>query len=54
MQAGVVHAPTTNSAIACSHSRQFYRAHVYAPLPAGDKRCDRLFPSYQLNHAIAA
>ncbi|MEQ8464791.1 hypothetical protein [Coleofasciculus sp. E1-EBD-02] len=45
----------TNGAIAgCSYSHQFYRAHVYAPLRAGEKRCDRLFPSGQLNRAIAA
>ncbi|EDX74852.1 hypothetical protein MC7420_726 [Coleofasciculus chthonoplastes PCC 7420] len=37
----------------CSHSRQFYRAHVYAPLRMDEKRCDRLFPSGQFNRAIA-
>ncbi|MEQ8752027.1 MAG: hypothetical protein RID09_00730 [Coleofasciculus sp. G1-WW12-02] len=25
----------------CSHPRQFYRAHVYAPLRTDDKGCDR-------------
>ncbi|WP_446405176.1 hypothetical protein [Coleofasciculus sp. C1-SOL-03] len=57
----------TNSAIACSlwvnsivrslpfsYSHQFYRAHVGAPLRAGDKRCDRLFSSGQFHRAIAA
>ncbi|MEQ9369522.1 hypothetical protein [Coleofasciculus sp. F4-SAH-05] len=47
--------PNPDSAIAgCSDSRQFYRAHRRAPLRAGDKQCDRLFPLGQLNRAIAA